>query len=282
MLNNQPMIIYHSPCLDGFTAAWAAWIKYPEAEFVPGVYGQDPPDVTDRTVYMVDFSYKRPVLEDMMEKAKRIVILDHHKSAQADLEGIEYSSVCPVSVKFDMEKSGARLAWEYFHPMVRVPELVQYVEDRDLWRFALKNSREVNAALFSHEYEFNQWTKLHDQMQICGGLYVLVGEGRAIERKHHKDIDELLSKTQHTRLIGGEAVRCANLPYTMASDAGHLMSKGEPFAATYYIDHDGYAVFSLRSQPEGADVSEIAKGYGGGGHKHAAGFRVKLEDLNAG
>lgn len=68
-------------------------------------------------------------------------------------------------------------------------------------------------------------------------------------------------------------VPVACLPYTLSSDAGHMMAKGEPFAACYWDTPEGRC-FSLRSAEDGMDVSEIAKDYGGGGHKHAAGFRV--------
>lgn len=74
-------------------------------------------------------------------------------------------------------------------------------------------------------------------------------------------------------VIGGFDVPVANLPYTLSSDAGHEMAKGQPFAACYWDTPDG-RVFSLRSAPDGQDVSAIAKQYGGGGHRAAAGFKV--------
>lgn len=50
---------------------------------------------------------------------------------------------------------------------------------------------------------------------------------------------------------------------------------GARVAACYWDTPEG-RVFSLRSTDTGPDVSEIAKAYGGGGHAHAAGFRVPL------
>ena len=58
-----------------------------------------------------------------------------------------------------------------------------------------------------------------------------VQDGVAIERKHHKDIAELVGVTKRRMVIGGYDIPVANLPYTLTSDAGNLMSKGEPFAA---------------------------------------------------
>jgi nanoRNase/pAp phosphatase (c-di-AMP/oligoRNAs hydrolase) len=71
----------------------------------------------------------------------------------------------------------------------------------------------------------------------------------------------------------------ANLPYTLTSDAGHLLCGDTyPFAGCYWDTPEG-RVFSLRSRDDGADVGEIAKLYGGGGHKHASGFRVPFDQL---
>jgi len=285
--SKPPLVVYHSPCLDGYTAAWAAWLKYPDAEFHPGVYGEPPPDVTDRDVYLLDFSYKRAVMLALMETAHRIVILDHHKSAEADLAGLDELPHCKanVYVYFDMDKSGARLAWEYFHSKETVPLLVRYVEDRDLWRFALQSSREVNAVLFSYDYDFATWNVLCARIERAAGFASLHDEGEAILRKQDKDVRELVAKTRHTatftRMNEAEpaVVPAINLPYVFASDAGNLLAEGAPFAAVYYYDGKAWN-FSLRSKEGCADVSEIASLYGGGGHKHAAGFRVKsLEEL---
>lgn len=282
----RPLVISHSPCADGFTAAWAAWLAMPDAEFVPGVYGQDPPDCAGRDVYLLDFSYKRPVMEKIVQQAASVTVLDHHKSAEADLKSMFVDGAGLRGV-FDTEKSGARLAWEWFHPKDEVPFFVRLVEDRDLWRFAIPYSKEFNAAFFSYEYEFATWCHLNE-IEDCGTLYNLyLNAGKAIERAQQKTVKELVGKLRHDRYFhklddgdGAVPAPCANLPYTLASDAANLMAEGAPFAATYYQDAEGQFVFSLRSKEAGADVSEVAKLYGGGGHKHAAGFRIAmLEDL---
>lgn len=265
--------IYHGNCADGFGAAWAVRHALGEqVRFVPGKYGEAPPDVTGETVYIVDFSYPLDVLKAMSTQAERIVLLDHHKSAAAALS--EAALACPnVVVIFDMERSGARIAWDYFFSGVEPPMLLQHIEDRDLWRFELDGTREVQAGLFSYPYDFDVWTRL---MFSDDALEALYRDGVAIERKHHKDVAELVKAFQSRRVIGGHDVPVVNLPYTMTSDAGHLMAKGEPFAACYW-DTPSHREYSLRSDINGIDVSEVAKGYGGGGHRHAAGFRVTFD-----
>jgi hypothetical protein len=282
--NENPLIIYHGNCADGFTAAWAAWKKFGDAaDYYPGVYQEPPPDVTGRRVVLVDFSYKRPV---MAELAKR-VIPDDHSSAwifrmdqtykgQLSWERhlgdtmMDQCEGCPTAniyALFDQARSGAGIAWDFFHPLEERPALVNHVEDRDLWKFQLDGTREIQAAVFSYPYEFGIWDTL------AGTVDLLKSEGRAIERKHHKDVAELVDVCKRRMTIAGHDVPVASLPYTLTSDAGHLMAQGEPFAACYWDTAEG-RIFSLRSTDEGMDVSEIAKQFGGGGHKNASGFKV--------
>jgi len=262
------MCIYHGNCADGFGAAWVVRKALGEIDFHAGTYQEPPPDVAGKDVVMVDFSYKRPVLLEMAEKANSILILDHHKTAMEDL--LQLPMPTKVTVKFDMNHSGAMLAWEHFFPGEEPPPLLLHIEDRDLWRFALQNTRQIQANIFSYPYDFQVWDKL-----MASDVGDLVAEGTAIERKHFKDIRELLGVVTREMLIGGHRVPVANLPYTLTSDAGSELAKGRPFAACYWDTPEG-RVFSLRSTDEGADVSEVAKQYGGGGHRNASGFRVSF------
>lgn len=281
--------IHHMPCTDGFASAWVVHKRWPDIEFIPGVYGKAPPDVRGKHVLMVDFSYKFDVLKELGYQAASITILDHHKSAEADLQPFSVDELVdvdkltdgewaaqhsglPVQALFDMNRSGAMMAWDYCFPDDPAPKLIEHVQDRDLWRFAIPGTREIQATVFSHPYDFDAWTDLVCRCEECSED--LIAEGHAIERKHFKDIAELLAQTKREMVIGGVKVPVANLPYTMASDAANLMAEGQPFAACYFDRADGQRVFSLRSKPDGADVSIIAASYGGGGHKNASGFQA--------
>lgn len=275
------LCIYHGKCADGFTAAWAVREALGNIEFHPGIYQEPPPDVTGREVIIVDFSYKRPVLEQMIAQAKSLWVIDHHKTAAEDLAFLPkvsyYDDDLPKAAAFfDMERSGAGLAWDFFHAGKPRPAIVNYAEDRDLWRFNLPGSREVSAFIFSHDYTFENWTNIATTLEEELGR--AIDAGSAIERKHHKDVAELVDVCKRRLKIGGVEVWAASLPYTLTSDAGHLMAKGEPFAACYWDTPEG-RVFSLRSTDEGADVSAIAKQYGGGGHRNASGFKVPLSEI---
>ena len=273
----RPLVIYHGNCADGFSAAWCFWKKYGEqADYIAGVYQQAPPDVSGRDVYLVDFSYKRAVVENMLQTANSVTLIDHHKTAIEDLRPLfrqdSWTGEPPcLNWYVDLERSGATLAWDYLFPGDERPLLLGHIEDRDLWRFKLPGTREIQAFVFSHDYTFEMWDRLMNSDQI--ELLKMTAAGAAIERKHHKDISELVKVCKRRMVLGGYDVPVASLPYTMSSDAGHLMAQGEAFAACYWDTEDG-RVFSLRSTDTGSDVSEVAKGYGGGGHVRASGFKV--------
>ena len=298
----KPLCIYHGNCADGFTAAWIVWkaLGPDQVEFFAGAYQDEPPAARGRDLILVDFSYKRPAMEKLAKQALSLVLLDHHQSAIDDLDGLltdlpldlSYAGLVAQRLKaarFSLNRSGAGLAWEFFHPGQPAPRLVQYVEDRDLWRFQLPKSRAVNANILSHATSFAAWEQLYWDLADGAKLQRFMAGGEAIERKHQKDVAELVKVMRRRMKIGGHDVPAANLPYTLSSDAGHLMAAdksngGEKFAACYWdiagsSPGTGYRVFSLRSAEDGLDVAAIAQQYGGGGHKHAAGFRVPLGKL---
>jgi oligoribonuclease NrnB/cAMP/cGMP phosphodiesterase (DHH superfamily) len=269
----KPICIYHGNCADGYGAAWVVRkaIGDGKVDFHPGVYSEPPPDIEGRSVIMVDFSYKRPVLLDMAKSGAFIRVIDHHKTAAEDLRDLPVN----VATTFDMEHSGAILTWNHYFPGERPPQLLEHIEDRDLWRFNMSGTREVQANVFSHPYDFKVWDELRDTP-----VEDLLAEGRAIERKHFKDVNELLGVVTRRMNIGGYNVPIANLPYIHVSDAAHKLCTGEAFAGCYWDTPKG-RVFGLRSTDAGVDVSEIAKQYGGGGHRHASGFTIPYDKAAA-
>ena len=264
-----PLCIYHGCCADGFTAAWVVWTWYGagQVEFHAATHGEPPPDVDGREVYLVDFSYPRPVIEAMARHTTKLTVIDHHITAAQELEGVIRNDGV-VDGTFDMEKSGCLLTWEWFFQERPPPQALLAVNDRDLWRFERPWTREIALALTSYPYDFATWEALMGDDR----LHTLRQEGATLDRKQRKDIAEILAAGSHLITIAGHTVPACNVPSLWASDAGHLLAQGHPFAACFWIDGEQIA-FSLRSVPDGLDVSEIAKRFGGGGHQHAAGFK---------
>lgn len=264
------LCIYHANCQDGFGAAYAAWKRFGAAlSFHPGRFDHPPPDVTGKVVYILDFSYPADVLRTMAASAARITLLDHHQTAEKNLRPLLDAGL--VQGEFDQQRSGAGLAWDWFFPGQPRPPLINYIEDRDLWRHALPDSRAVSLALRVYPLDFAIWEGLMDQVET------LRTEGNVILRYNDQRLAELKPLAQRA-VIGGHVVPVINAPAYLASDLANQLAQGEAFAAVYFDAPDGRHV-SLRSAADGLDVAQIAEGYGGGGHRHAAGFRVPSPPL---
>ena len=144
------LVLYHEACPDGFCAAWLIHQKWPDAQYVPMQYGKEPPDVTGKDVIVADFSFSRAKLLEMKEKAKGLLLLDHHATAETDLKDLGFCV-------FDMKRSGAMIVWDHLFGG-EAPPIVQYVQDRDLWSWKLPNSHEVSACIASYARDFHAWT----------------------------------------------------------------------------------------------------------------------------
>lgn len=294
-LKKSPIVLYHGNCWDGFCAAWLFHSVWPEGEYIPVQYGQEPPEVANdktRPLFILDFSYSRDVMFRLgaMHQAG-MVVLDHHKTAQAILDGLDLellSNNCGgCEIVFDMNKSGARLAWEYLfdHHYSELktsvgsfeiescecaPWLVDYTEDRDLWRWALPMSREITTGLRSYPLNFDAWDLLYEK-----GPLSLIDAGTAIMRSEAAIIAQHVRHAREIEL-GGHKILAVNAT-TLFSDIAGKLAEGRPFGAAYFDRGDGKRQWSLRSTDDGVDVSEIAKANGGGGHRNAAGFEQSLE-----
>jgi oligoribonuclease NrnB/cAMP/cGMP phosphodiesterase (DHH superfamily) len=298
------VVIYHDPCLDGFTAAWAVQQRFPGAEYIGANYGHPVPDVAGKHVLIVDFSYKRAELDALANSAASVVILDHHKSAVEDLAAFRCEETFPglttpedvpsmlrdlaelgrppVIAIFDMNRSGARMAWDFCHgngapELTATPWLVLLVEDRDLWQFNYGDAtRDFHLRLAVEPKTFEGWSVISAALPDGMGWRESppVIEGAAMRRYRDWLVAQIASRAE-IRPIGMHVVPVVDCPYDLASEVGHLLCAMHPdsnFAAMRSHSVDGTS-FSLRSS-NGFDVSAVAVRFGGGGHAGAAGFRV--------
>jgi len=308
----HPLIITHAHCADG----WCAWMlarrRWPDAEVLECVYGdevgrdEEPNvftfwehsasgksaqkewfDFAGRDVIVLDFSFPREVLQSMRGQARSLLVLDHHKTAKTDLDGLDYCV-------FDVERSGAGLALDVFFPGHRTKEhawatliprgggvdgqedwhwsyLARLVEDRDLWRFKLDGSKEINAALGILPRTIEAWEGI---MRIAN----LEDEGRAMLKMQAALVERIADHAREVEWFAGvEAVTCN--ASCLQSEVGEFLYGKHPerVICVWYRHEDGQIAGSLRSSPTGPDVSLIAKRFDGGGHAHAAGFRCDDE-----
>lgn len=260
------LVIYHGDCLDGFCAAWMAWRKFKDdAEYVPAYYGQEPPDVDGKRVYIVDFSYPRETLVRMAALANGVVVLDHHLTAQKDLEEL----VAPeLWVYFDMNRSGAGMARDFFHPGL-ASWLVDYTQDRDLWRFALPQSKLINAYIGTLKQTFEEYEEVHRVLEAQDAARL--GAGANAYKEMY--VEKMVKHAPRWHFAGHDDIPLVNAPYIGISEMVGALAETALFAVGWFQRSDGKVAFSLRSRGE-FDVSEIATRFGGGGHAKAAGFTV--------
>ena len=274
-------IIYHASCADGFCCAYLLHKKYPQAEFIPMHYStflHYENFSLDEEVILADFSFKRDILETLARKVKHIAIYDHHKTAQKDL-----SSDLPdnVSCIFDMAKAGCEIVWDVLYPGEEQSKLVQYVADRDLWKFNLTGSKAVSMYIKTISFEFDRWANLDIKMRndIDDVIYV----GRKLIEYQNIQIKSAVRSSYRSQLnvpnMGVYVIPSVNVTNNISEVCGDL-ARNEPFSIGWFVRKDGIYQYSLRSDEAGIDVSEIAKQFGGGGHKHAAGFSQKDLVLN--
>jgi hypothetical protein len=310
-------VLYHADCPDGFGAAYAAWLRFGEGAGYRAMHHGEPwemAEIAGHDVYILDFSFPPGLLEAMAGLASSVTQIDHHSTARQPWaarltkahDGSERFShpTLPLTVIFDLDKSGVRLAWEYFNPDCPVPLLLRHIEDMDLWRFALPGTRAIGRALRLLPFDFAAWDDLAGRMPDAdaAGYKALVAEGEAIERFFQSEIDRQaqsrLVMPAHLRgepvdslqvrrhglptLVEGDrawrAVRglAINASALFASELGNrLAEQSGSFGLVWQLGADGEAKVSLRAAGK-VNVAAIAANYGGGGHPNAAGFRLPL------
>lgn len=273
--------IYHGGCTDGVAAAWAMWRAYPETVFYPGVYQKEPPWdlIRGEDVYFVDFSYKRPVIESVLEVAASVTVLDHHKTARDDLHGVFVDQGGEAHGVFDMDRCGAMITWDWFNPGAPPPALLTAIDAQDRWLDSRDSQLIMALRSYPHSAEAaGSWEALMrawSEFMTPDGLLKLQSDGDAIYRFYRARVEETKPHAAPMKLGGLDGVPVVNAPYYLASDVAGELAFDAPdgVAACWWQNKDGGVTFSVRSRG-GIDVGVLATQYGGGGHPGAAGFKI--------
>lgn len=293
-------VFYHANCTDGFGAAFVAWMHLGDtAEYIPVNYGQiktlsdviNLPQVApeeDSFFYILDFSFPKPVMEDLFASAKMVTWLDHHKTAfeMYYLPVGQFEEVVDNRhVELDNDRSGAMLAWDYFEPFREAPDMIKYIDDHDRWQFKLDWSKEFHAGMAAHKpWTFEQWYDVYTDSMTLGAI---ITDGQtllnALETRVKEKVDRAAKCTVDVYDVNG-LVSTRNHGLVINSDndiseLGHeLANKSGTFGLVWYMNAEGKINCSFRSNGD-YDVSAIAKGFGGGGHRNAAGCQVDVGTL---
>lgn len=287
----QPIaFVYHAFCMDGFGAAWAAYYFHPQKEhvFFAASYDDVLPEnvLACDTIYFLDFAPPRMVILKLRAMGKKVVVIDHHKSAQENLEGLD-------DCVFDMNRSGAVLTWLYFSKKLdekdpSVPAILRYIQDGDLYKFELPNSKEILAVFNTVPKDFLLWSTFEVKL-VGSGHYIkdIIAEGAATMKVNQLYVELVKRISQRIDIFGYKDVPFVNSNPYMISDALSQLAKEskDGLAVSWYEQPNGFCKYSLRSTADGGiDVATLAKdfckslgelGVQGGGHERAAGLIAK-------
>ena len=285
------VVCYHKNCPDGFGAACAAWKKFGNTAYYIAVDPEVLPSekIKGKEIYILDNSYKKEVQLQLRKVNKKVVILDHHISSEANVRAF------PENV-FDNDHSGAVLAWQYFHPVRNsisidrsdtqstgvvshganlfkpIPKLLLYIEDGDLWKFKLPFSQSILSYVYAHDFNFHVWNTLQKELESKKRMARIHEKGDAIIQYRDVLVKEAVAKAYLARFVDKNVFVVNSSTKRITSLVGHaLCKKNPPFSVVWYEAKDGTVHVSLRSEGN-FDVSKIVQKYGGGGHKNAGGF----------
>jgi uncharacterized protein len=293
--------VYHSPCSDGTACAWIFQLRLTDTHLIPFNYGKEDNitkfteenETKEMTLYFFDMCTSFEMIKKLASKYEKIVIIDHHKSNLEELKKHGFSEnektiygLDNVEIIFSMEKAGCELTWEYFYPKDKTPWFISYIADRDLWKWKLPYSKEVNTALF-----YNNGISLSGLEKIFYNEYDLdmyIDMGKIILEIRENDTKMCSSNARQVKFksVNGKDynIWLCQSPRYLRSEVGNYLALKQfkdqtspDFVAIYYFDTETMSFFiSLRNikKENCVDLSIISKEFGGGGHKNAAGFSI--------
>lgn len=316
----KDLVLYHAKCNDGLFAAYAHWLsKGSNANtiYLPVDYSEtrgmsdsaivehirskvNYEDLSRVNVYVLDFSYPFAVISALSDMCNSVTLLDHHESAMlAYMEEINY----PVPslngffdhthtgcyVMFDMNRSGAILAFKHFFPDSKdVPIWFKLVEDRDLWKFKYPETKAFALGVRNYLEEksltgVKLFKNLHAMLTTEYDKYLSIGN--VLLNTQQARVNELKALGYYSTEINGYKAAFINAEMGISSDlANSIIEDGEvKIVIVYYIlevNGELLANLSIRSYKD-VDSTFIAKALGGGGHPNACGARVTKETLDA-
>ncbi len=270
----NPLVLYHGQCPDGFAAALSAWLYFEgRGEYIPCSYGRAPPDVTGRAVYILDFSFSMETMQRLASQAVKLVMLDHHDSAERALRNFQCD--CGM-VHFDQTKSGARLAWEFFHPEKPVPRLVRRVEDRDLELNQIPMGAAYLAALDTEPYDFVRWKAVLEMDDDETRQYL--DKGIPMDIKVNSLAEGMAHGAQPIMLCG-QLGAMVNASFVFHGPVASRLARDHLFGLAWCMQGPHTVKVGLRALRGGFDCSQLALQMGGGGHPFSSGFKIHVSRL---
>lgn len=287
-MKEQPImdiVIYHNNCFDGYTAAAIATLenigiaeRY--SALIPGDYTKPVPleVLNGKNVCFVDYSCSATEMLSILDVAESVTVIDHHIGVHEELAGITHPNFNYV---YDINKSGAQLAWDYFVSGTE-PFFVTLIGDRDLWKKKHSEADLLSIALRTEDYGIDDIRFLLEKEYSVTGRHdrnitdSLVKKGVNYKKYHDKMVHDIAEHAFEERLDDDSdtEVLKVNCPLGLMSDVGAILAKKSPSGVAWlYYELGESTKHSLRVSAESDyDAAAYAKSNGGGGHTKAAGW----------
>lgn len=280
-------VIYHSADFDGIFCREIAKKFLPdlvEEDFIGWNYGDPVPQVSsDELIYMLDIS-----IDELMNHPQ-LIWIDHHKTAMekypTSIRGVRIDGVAACrlvwqwftnkrSIGDELEEGKQFLLKDYVERSVTEPWAVRLVGEYDVW-----DKRNPDAELFQHglrsqELSPADWNTLFEHEHDADKFVIrLLIQGRAVQYA-------TTEANKKAILSGGFTLFWEGLTFLACN---HASFNSFLFVAGLDESHDACLGFAWKKNKwsvsmyhkkgrEDIDLSEIAKKYGGGGHRGACGF----------
>lgn len=270
-------MIYHKNCPsgDGFGSAFAAWNKLGDtAGYLAADYGDELPSVKGLDVWILDLSFDAETMERLGREAGSLNLLDHHETARKRLGA--FKPACCGKIHFDMGKAGCALAWSEFNPSVPMPKILEWVQDRDLWKWKLEGSKEFLSWLDTRPKTFEEWRSISEMSgaQLAAKMEM----GAELSAAFEKHCQSMAASAYPVEVLGQKGLM-ANAGGDFRSRVGEILAqRSGTFGLVWRVSELGEVLVSLRSK-DPYDVESIASAMGGGGHPTAASFKMNADAL---
>ena len=264
------IVFYHIKDNDGLGSAWSAWRKLKEKADYFGIdYHSDHHfDYKGKTIYFLDFRPPDDVVSLLKQNQNHLVLVDHHISSRNKLKLFD-------EYKFDSKHSAAVLTWQYFFPHKKIPKILFYIEDMDIWKFKLSFSREIDNAIEFYDSNFKHWNQLARELEDVSKRKEYIKMGKIISQYQDKLIQKITAKAKLVK-FEGKKVFAVNSSI-LISEVGNALVRKRPPLSIVWSEINKKVWFSLRANGS-CDVSKIAEKYGGGGQKGAAAFILDADE----
>ena len=253
--------------------------------------------------------------EEFKTLGKEIHYIDHHISAFNDIKLVSENGDIPFLGLQDIHYSACELTWKYFFPNEDMPEIVRLLGRYDCFghkgtdeetkvlefqygaRQCISNYEEAYDYLLKSfegiiEYDYVGQHTIENIIHNSGRIIYqyLCTEAKQVYKNGFEIELNVINKIPDIKELGFKNASnqrnykfiCINRERFNPINFGIDYHKdGYDGAACFYLNADKKWSFSLYNDNGLVDCSQIAKQYGGGGHKGAAGMIVDLETFKS-